>query len=67
MGAHLSRTVGEGRAFMQIIGRQGGRFAVRASASTSSARPTGMVFASIPASGKADVDRAVRAARTRLR
>jgi aldehyde dehydrogenase (NAD+) len=62
MGAHLSRTVAEGLAFMQIVDGKpadslsGQRIDV--------ASPSdGKVFASIPASGKADVDRAVKAAR----
>lgn len=62
MGTHFSRSVAEGRAFMQIIdGRpvdalSGERIDV--------ASPSdGKVFASIPASGEADVDRAVKAAR----
>ncbi len=62
MGKHLSRTVAEGLAFMQVIdGRpvdslSGLRIDV--------ASPSdGKVFASIPASGEADVDRAVKAAR----
>ena len=62
MGTHLSRTVAEGRAFMQIVdGKQvdalsGERIDVRSPSD-------GKVFASIPAAGAADVDRAVRAAR----
>lgn len=62
MGAHLSRTVAEGLAFMQIVDGKptdslsGQRIDV--------ASPSdGKVFASIPASGEADVDRAVKAAR----
>jgi aldehyde dehydrogenase (NAD+) len=62
MGAHLSRTVAEGLAFMQIVDGKpvdslsGQRIDV--------ASPSdGKVFASIPASGQADVDRAVKAAR----
>ncbi len=58
MGTHLSRTVAEGRAFMQLINGKpadalsGERIDV--------ASPSdGKVFASIPASGEADVDRAV--------
>ena len=63
MGAHLSRTVAEGRAFMQIIGGKsvdslsGERIDVVCPSD-------GLVFASIPASGKADVDNAVKAARS---
>ncbi|MDQ6436679.1 aldehyde dehydrogenase family protein [Mesorhizobium sp. LHD-90] len=62
MGAHLSRTIAEGRAFMQLVGG-------RAVDSLSGERvdvicpSDGKVFASIPASGAADVDLAVRAAR----
>jgi aldehyde dehydrogenase (NAD+) len=62
MGTHLSRTVAEGRAFMQFIGGKpvdalsGERIDVICPSD-------GKVFASIPASGKADVDRAVRSAR----
>ena len=62
MGAHLSRTISEGRAFMQLVG---GRLVD----SLSSDRidvvcpSDGKVFASIPASGAADVDLAMRAAR----
>ncbi|MGN6766197.1 MAG: aldehyde dehydrogenase family protein, partial [Rhizobiaceae bacterium] len=62
MGAHLSRTVAEGLAFMQMVDGKpvdslsGKRIDV--------ASPSdGKVFASIPASGEADVDRAVKAAR----
>lgn len=63
MGAHLSTTVAEGRAFMQIVGG-------KAVDSLSGQRidaicpSDGRVFASIAASGKADVDRAVAAARS---
>lgn len=62
MGTHPSRTVAEGRAFMQIIDGKpadalsGERIDVVCPSD-------GRVFASIPASGTADVDRAVRAAR----
>lgn len=62
MGTHLSRTVAEGRAFMQMIDGKpvdalsGERIDVVCPSD-------GKVFASIPASGAADVDRAVRAAR----
>jgi aldehyde dehydrogenase (NAD+) len=65
MGAHLSRTVAEGRAFMQLIGGKpadslsGERLDVVCPSD-------GLPFASIPASGKADVDRAVTAARGAL-
>jgi aldehyde dehydrogenase (NAD+) len=62
MGAHLSATVAEGRAFMQVIGGKpvdslsGERIDVIC---PSDGRP----FASIPSSRKTDVDRAVAAAR----
>ncbi|TAN00401.1 MAG: aldehyde dehydrogenase family protein [Rhizobiaceae bacterium] len=62
MGTHLSGTVAEGLAFMQVIdGKKadslsGERIDVRCPSD-------GKVFASIPASGAADVDRAVNAAR----
>ncbi|MFI0844975.1 aldehyde dehydrogenase family protein [Mesorhizobium sp. IMUNJ 23232] len=62
MGTHLSRTIAEGRAFTQLVGG-------RAVDSLSGERidvlspSDGKVFASIPASGAADVDLAVRAAR----
>jgi aldehyde dehydrogenase (NAD+) len=62
MGTHISRTVAEGLAFMNFVdGRQveavSGRRIDVASPSD------GKVFASIPASGREDVDRAVAAAR----
>lgn len=62
MGTHLSRTVAEGRAFMQVIDGKpvdslsGERIDVVSPSD-------GKVFSSIPASGTADVDRAVKAAR----
>ena len=62
MGAHLSTNVAEGRAFMQIVDGKpvdslsGERIEVLCPSD-------GKVFASVPASGKADVDRAVAAAR----
>ena len=62
MGAHLSTTVAQGRAFMQIIGGKavdalsGERIDVVCPSD-------GLAFASVPASGAADVDRAVKAAR----
>jgi aldehyde dehydrogenase (NAD+) len=62
MGTHLSKTVAEGRAFMQVIGGRtvdalsGERIDVVCPSD-------GRVFASVPASGAADVDRAVRSAR----
>ncbi len=61
MGTHLSTTVAEGTAFMQVVdGRRvdalsGRRIDVRCPSD-------GKVFASIPAAGEADIDRAVRAA-----
>ena len=64
MGAHLSRTVAEGRAFMQIID---GKPVDSLSGERIDARlpSDGLAFASVPASGKADVDRAVRRRATR--
>ena len=62
MGTHLSTTVAQGRAFMQMIDGKpadalsGERIDVVCPSD-------GKVFASIPRSGKADVDKAVRAAR----
>ncbi|MBP0438552.1 aldehyde dehydrogenase family protein [Tianweitania sediminis] len=62
MGQHLSRTVAEGRAFMQVINGQpadamsGGRIDVVSPSD-------GKVFASIPAAGAADVDRAVKSSK----
>jgi aldehyde dehydrogenase (NAD+) len=62
MGAHLSTTVAQGRAFMQLIdGRpvdamSGERIDVVCPSD-------GKAFASIPAAGREDVERAVRAAR----
>ncbi|MFH1794021.1 MAG: aldehyde dehydrogenase family protein [Pseudomonadota bacterium] len=62
MGTHLSRTVAEGVAFMQII--DGKPTDALSGARIDVASPSdGKVFASIPASGAADVDRAVRSAR----
>ena len=61
MGPHLSQTVAEGRAFMQVVDGKSGD-------SLNGARidvvcpSDGKVFASIPASGQADVDRAIEAA-----
>lgn len=63
MSVHLSRTIAEGRAFLQWVGG-------RAVDSLSGARidvacpSDGRVFASVPASGAEDVDLAVLAART---
>ncbi|MBS9719428.1 aldehyde dehydrogenase family protein [Tianweitania sp. BSSL-BM11] len=62
MGQHPSRTVAEGRAFMQVINGQpadamsGARIDVVSPSD-------GKVFASIPAAGAADVDRAVQSSR----
>lgn len=62
MGTHLSRTVADGRAFMQLIDGKlvdalsGERIDVFCPSD-------GKVFASIPAAGKTDVDRAVKSAR----
>lgn len=62
MGAHLSRTVAEGLAFMQIV--DGSRVDALSGERIDVLSPSdGKVFASIPASGAADVDRAVKAAR----
>ena len=62
MGAHLSRTVAQGRAFMQIIG--GKPVDSLSGERIDAVCPSdGLAFASVPASGKADVDRAVKAAR----
>jgi aldehyde dehydrogenase (NAD+) len=62
MGAHLSTEIAEGRAFMQLVdgnpvdSLSGERIEVVCPSD-------GKVFASIPASGETDVDRAVKAAR----
>ncbi|HET9533885.1 MAG TPA: aldehyde dehydrogenase family protein [Mesorhizobium sp.] len=62
MGTHLSRTVAEGLAFMQLI--DGKPVDSMSGLRIDVASPSdGKVFASIPASGEEDVDRAVRAAR----
>lgn len=61
MGTHLSRTVAEGRAFMQIV--DGKPVDALSGERIDVVSPSdGAVFASIPASGKADVDRAVKSA-----
>lgn len=62
MSAHLSVTVAQGRAFMQVID---GRSVDSASGERIDVvcPSDGKAFASIPASGAADVDRAVQAAR----
>src|SRR5262245_490801 len=65
MGAHLSRTVAEGRAFMQVI--SGKPVDSLSGERMDAVCPSdGLSFASFPASGKADVDRAVIAARQAL-
>lgn len=62
MDAHLSTEIAEGRAFMQVVdGVSGG--ALSGERIDVVCPSDGMVFASIPASGAADVDRAVTAAR----
>ena len=62
MATHLSRTVADGRAFMQLIdGRQADALSGKRIDVLSPS--DGKVFASIPAAGEADVDIAVRAAR----
>ena len=62
MGTHFSRTVAEGLAFMNVIdGRQ--VEAVSGKRIDVISPSDGKVFASIPASGAEDVDRAVRSAR----
>ena len=62
MGSHFSRTVAEGRAFMQVI--DGASVDSLSGERIDVVCPSdGRVFATIPASGTADVDRAVQAAR----
>lgn len=62
MGAHLSTTVAQDRAFMQIV--DGKAVDSLSGERIDVASPSdGKVFASIPSSGAADVDRAVKAAR----
>jgi aldehyde dehydrogenase (NAD+) len=62
MGSHLSTTVAEGLAFMNLI--DGKPVDALSGARIDVACPSdGKVFASIPASGAADVDPAVKAAR----
>ncbi len=62
MGAHISTTVAEGRAFMQII--DGRPVQALSGATIDIACPSdGKFFASIPAGAASDVDRAVAAAR----
>jgi aldehyde dehydrogenase (NAD+) len=63
MGAHLSTTVAEGRAFMQIVGGRA-MDALSGERIDAICPSDGRPFASIPASGKADIDIAVAAART---
>src|SRR5690606_27006985 len=62
LGAHLSTTVAGGRAFMQVVD---GALADAVSGERIDVvcPSDGKVFASIPRSGAADIDRAVRAAR----
>lgn len=62
MGAHLSTEIAEGRVFMQVV--DGTHVDSLSGERIDVACPSdGKVFASIPASGEADVDRAVKAAR----
>jgi len=62
MGAHLSTTVAEGRAFMQVV--DGGPADSLSGERMDVVCPSdGKVFASIPKAGEADIDRAVRSAR----
>lgn len=62
MGTHLSTSADEGRAFMQIV--DGKAVGALSGECLDIACPSdGKVFASMPASGQTDVDRAVRAAR----
>lgn len=62
MGQHLSRTVAEGVAFMQVI--DGKPADALSGERIDVASPSdGKVFASIPSAGAADVDRAVASAR----
>ena len=62
MGTHMSETVAQGRAFMNVIG--GERTEALAGKRLDVLCPSdGRVFASIPASDADDVDHAVRAAR----
>lgn len=63
MDVHLSTTVAEGVAFRQLIGGKAVDAASGARIDVVSPS-TGQVFASIPASDAADVDSAVKAART---
>ncbi|WP_336055847.1 aldehyde dehydrogenase family protein [Nitratireductor sp. CH_MIT9313-5] len=61
MGSHFSTTVAQDRAFMQLI--DGKSVDALSGERIDVASPSdGEVFASIPASGEADVDRAVRSA-----
>ena len=62
MGAHLSTEIAEGRVFMQVV--DGAHVDSLSGERIDVACPSdGKVFASVPASSKADVDRAVKAAR----
>lgn len=62
MGQHLSTTVAEGRAFMQVI--DGNPSDALSGERIDVVCPSdGKVFASIPAAGDADIDRAVKSAK----
>ena len=63
MDGHLSSSVAEGRSFRQIIGGKAVD-AVSGLRIDVAAPSDGQVFASIPASGQADVDLAVASARS---
>ncbi|MCT7374036.1 aldehyde dehydrogenase family protein [Chelativorans salis] len=62
MGSHITKTAAEAHAFMQVI--DGGSADALSGRRIDVVCPSdGKVFASIPASGEADVDKAVQAAR----
>ncbi|WP_163270190.1 aldehyde dehydrogenase family protein [Chelativorans alearense] len=62
MGSHTTKTAAEGHAFMQVI--DGGSADALSGRRIDVVCPSdGKTFASIPASGEADVDKAVKAAR----
>ncbi len=63
MGSHLSTTVAQGRAMMNVIDGRA-QDALSGERIDVACPSDGEVFASIPASGAADVDRAVQSART---